>query len=383
MVDSRKTGFAAGRREFCNTPAEALAVAEQVARQKDNDGAMSFAEIAPAQRRDATEALTVLEGSGASLLDAARGFVRERKRLAQIEHVPAVAVAIDDYLEMKRGDEARGEISRLTLYEIESKMRIVRAAFGGIKVTEIDEAMIQNFLRNLPHRAQGKANIRTKLSQFLNYCRREGKWITVNPAENVKVRVKSADVLILSVDDTKKLLRSAQKSANPQSVLPYLLVQLFGGLRPFEAARLHWERIHFETKQIEVLGETSKTRETRFVQMEPQLIEWLLPFRKPRGSIIETEFVDTLRAVKETAGFTFADDDSNPWIKDVLRHCYGSYWLAMHKDRAHLAELMGTSLAMIKSRYRRAIPETIANEFWNLSPTTREPGQVIPITSAA
>ena len=102
--------------------------------------------------------------------------------------------------------------------------------------------------------------------------------------------------------------------------------------------------------------------------MEPQLIEWLLPFRKPRGSIVGPEFVDTLRAIKQAAGFTFGDDDSNPWIKDVLRHCYGSYWLAMRKDRAHLAELMGTSLDMIKSRYRRATPETIAKELWKLLP---------------
>jgi hypothetical protein len=62
MVDSRKTGFAAGKREFCDTPAEALAIAEQIARQKDNEGAMSFAEIDPTQRRNAAEALAVLEG---------------------------------------------------------------------------------------------------------------------------------------------------------------------------------------------------------------------------------------------------------------------------------------------------------------------------------
>lgn len=382
MVDSRKTGFAAGKREFCDTPAEALAIAEQIARQKDNEGAMSFAEIDPTQRRNAAEALAVLEGSGASLLDAARGFVLEKKRLAQLTRVPTVDVAIDSYLATKRAENAKGEICRLTLYEIESKMRIVRAEFGHLKVTEIDESMIQNFLRKLPHRAQGKANIRTKLSQFLNYCRREGKWITANAAENIKVRVKSADVLILSVEDVKRLLGAAQKCACPQSVLPYVLVQLFGGLRPFEAARLHWERIHFETSQIEVLGETSKTRETRFVQIEPQLIEWLLPLRKARGAIVGPEFIDTLRATKQAAGFTFGEDDSNPWVKDVLRHCYGSYWLAMHKDRAHLAELMGTSLDMIKSRYRRAIPETIAKEFWKLSPS-REPGRIISIASVA
>jgi hypothetical protein len=141
------------------------------------------------------------------------------------------------------------------------------------------------------------------------------------------------------------------------------------------------ERIHFDTKQIEVLGETSKTRETRFVQMESRLIEWLLPFRKARGSIVGLEFVDTLRAVKRAAGSIFGEDESNPWVKDVLRHCYGSYWLAVHKDRAHLAELMGTSLDMIRSHYKRAIPETIAKDFWKLSPAAKKPGKIISIAA--
>jgi integrase len=187
----------------------------------------------------------------------------------------------------------------------------------------------------------------------------------------------------LSVADTKRLLGDARNYEQPQSVVPYLVVQLFGGLRPFEASRLNWERIHFETKQIEVLAETSKTRETRFVDMEPRLIEWLLPYRKPHGPLIGVEFVDALRAVKETAGFTFGGDDSNPWVKDILRHCYGSYWLVANKNRARLAELMGTSLDMIKSHYKRAIPETVAKEFWKLSPTTRTPGRIISITDAA
>jgi integrase len=378
LVDARPTG----KREFFETPAEALAVAEQIARQKDNEGASSFTEVDPSRRRDAAEALAVL-GNNGSLLDAARMFVREKKRLDGLAHVPTVNAAIDAYIAAKRVDEANGEICRLTLYEIESKMRIVRAEFGKLKVTEIDEAAVQTFLRNLPHRPQGKANIRTKLSQFLNYCRSEGKWLTSNATDNIKVRVKGGDVEILSVAEVKRLLGAGRKCEQPESVLPYLVVQLFGGLRPFEASRLDWERIHFETRQIEVLAETSKTRETRFVQMEPRLIEWLLPFRKASGPLIGPEFVDALRAVKQAAGFTFGDDDGNRWVKDVLRHCYGSYWLAVHKDRAHLAELMGTSLDMIKSHYKRAIPEAVAKEFWKLSPTARKPGRIIPIRSAA
>jgi len=370
-VDSRKTGFAAGRREFWNTPAEALASAEAIARIKDNEGAASFAELDPAQRRDAAEALALLNGTG-SLLDAARLFLHDQERRRALAHVPTVDVAINAYITTKRGEETRGEISRLTLYEIESKMRIVRRELGALKVSEIDEATVQAFLRKLPHRPQGKANIRTKLSQFLNYCRREGKWISANATENIKIRVKNGDVKILSVDEISRLLLALSGGKNAPSVAPFILVQLFGGLRPFEAERLGWERIHFETGQIEVLGETSKTRETRFVQMEQTLIEWLLPYRKTSGSIKGPDFADTLKAVKRKAGFTFGANKTRPWPKDVLRHCYGSYWLAVHKDRAHLAELMGSSLAMIKAHYKRAIPEMIAGDFWKLSPTPKQ-----------
>ena len=56
-VDSRKTGFAKGGRQFWHSEAEALACAEQIARQKENEGASSFAELSPPQRRDAAEAL--------------------------------------------------------------------------------------------------------------------------------------------------------------------------------------------------------------------------------------------------------------------------------------------------------------------------------------
>jgi integrase len=266
-VDSRKTGFAAGGRRFWHSEAEALAYAEQIARTKDNEGAAGFAELSITERRDALEALAHLNGAG-TLLDAAIVFIRERERRERLAASPTVNEAIDAYLSAKRAEEQRGEISRLTLYEIESKMRIVREAFGtSAKVTEIDEAAVAAFIRKLPHAARGKANIRTKLSQFLNYCRREGKWITANPTENIKVRVKNGDVKILAVPEIRQLLSAALACERPASVIPYLAVQLFAGLRPFEAARLRWERIGFETGQIEVLGKTSKPG-------KPDLSKW-------------------------------------------------------------------------------------------------------------
>jgi integrase len=379
-VDSRKTGFASGGRRFWHTVPEALAYAEQIERTLANEGAAGFAELSITERRDALEALAHLDGAG-TLTDAAIAFMRERERRAKLVQIPTVDEAINAYLTAKRAEEQKGEISRLTLLELVAKMHIVRRAFGQLKVTEIDEAAVSDFIRKLPHAARGKFAIRTKLSQFLNYCRREGKWITVNPTENIKVRVpKNGEVKILTIPETRQLLNAALACEHPASVIPYLVVQLFAGLRPTEAAKLRWERIHFQTGQIEVLGETSKTRETRFVTLEPLLVEWLLPFRLSKGPIIGAHFANNLRDVRAAAGFSALC----PWPKDVLRHCFGSYWLAVHKDRAHLAELMGNSLQVIKRHYRRAILGEAAQEFWRLSPSQApQPGKIIPVPAVA
>ena len=381
ITDSRKTGFAEGKREMWKSEAEALASAETIADQKQTHGTASFAELLPVERRDAAEALELLRGTGATLLDAARVFIRERERELAAAHSPTVEEAVNAYINAKRIEEAAGEIERLTLREIESKMRIVKAEFGPEKVTNVDGALVREWIRRLPHRPQGKKNILTKTVQFFNYAKNEGKWISANPAEGITITVKNGDVSILAIQEVKTLLEAAIKSDNSASVIPYLAVQLFAGLRPFEAERLDWSRVYFGTNQIEVLGETSKTGETRYVKLEPGLIAWLKPFRENQGRIIGPFFVETLRAVKEAAGFTFGDDDTRPWPKDVLRHCFGSYWLAVHKDRAHLAEEMGNSVAVIKRRYRKAIPEEIAKGYWKILPKLKK-GQIAGLQKA-
>lgn len=353
LVDARPHG----RRELWDNPADAVAAAERIAQQRAEDGATSFAELSPSDRRDAAEALAVLEGQ-CSLLDAARAFVRESERQRALAVVPTVSEAIGQYLSAKRGEIDKGEFSQLSYYELTSRMRIVGRTFGTRSVADIDEGSVEAFVRELPHRPQGKRNILTKFSQFLNYAIRQ-KWIAANPAANIKVRVKQHDVEILDVATVRRLLMTAASAEPTTGVSAFICVQAFAGLRPYEAAKLRWEFIHFETCQIEVKAATSKTRQTRFVTMEPLLVESLLPYRKLHGPILGPRFEQTLREVKTAAGLM-------PWIPDVLRHCYGSYWLAVHHDRARLAELMGNSLSVIKMHYRRAIPEATAREYWTL-----------------
>jgi integrase len=354
MVDARPTG----KRELWDNRADALASAELIARQARNDGAASFVELSPAERRDAGQALAILDGTARTLVDAASHLVRELAHQRAAAHVPSVAEAAGLYLAAKRQEAQRGDISPLTIRELESRMRTTCVVLGAFKVNAVDESMVTKFIRGLPTSARNRHNVQTKLSQLFNFCRRE-KWIATNPAENVTVRVKRREVEILSVALVRRLLSVASSSPEAESIVPFLTLQLFGGLRPGEAAQLHWNCVHFETGQLEVKAATSKSRETRFVPLEPVLLEILMRYRRAHGLVVSREAKRALRDVKVAAGL-------GTWPADVLRHCYGSYWLAVHHDRARLAELMGNSLSVIKQHYRRAIPEAAACEYWAL-----------------
>jgi hypothetical protein len=50
------------------------------------------------------------------------------------------------------------------------------------------------------------------------------------------------------------------------------------------------------------------------------------------------------------------------------RHSFGSYWLALHKNRAELVELMGNSVQVIKVHYRAPVLESDAVAYFALRP---------------
>jgi integrase len=357
MVDSRRTGFAEGGRSFYETLAEALATAEEIARIKENEGARGFAVLSPEERADASEAIAILAEAGyatSSLVDAARRTVGELEAERKRAIGPTVKEAVAAYLAAKEAEKERGELSQLSMIELRSKVGKVRDWFGEKRLSEIDAPMVDQFLAQLDLAPHGKKNVLTKLNQLLNWSVRQ-KWIPANPIGEVKVKVRQSEVEILSVGDAEALLRKAEQS---ESLLPYVCVSLFAGLRPGEAAQLRWEQIDFKGKQIKVLGSTSKTRESRYAPIDATLAAWLRRVQQKAGPIISANFKNDWKTLREGI----------EWPKDVLRHTYGSYWLALHKSRTDLAEAMGNSLSVIRKHYRKAIPAKTAETFWQLRP---------------
>jgi integrase len=389
-----------GRPHFPRKTFPTLADAEKQALKWENARAKYGTAGRFLAERDATrmaQAFDLLQPHGADIVDACRFFAEhleaEKRRASGKVVSDGLAEWVESYATKDRDPETRVELA--------SKARIFRQAFGHLKLSDLDAAKIIKWIDGYEAKP-GKlaapftrANLRTKISQFLNFSKLKG-WIENNPLQGIKVeRPPRAPVAILDVTQVRRLLSAADVSEDRAIVLPYAAVCIFAGLRPnSEAEALRWEDINFSTGDIHVRAETSKTREERFVPMESNLIAWLesCAIRHP-GAIIgaaENPFREAWEKVKRAAGYKVGTVPKNgwpalaqDWPADAMRHTYASMWLATHKSRAELAERMGNSEATIKAHYRRAIRPEVAKEFWEIMPESKKRGKIIRMDGAA
>src|SRR4030095_16312948 len=108
--------------------------------------------------------------------------------------------------------------------------------------------------------------------------------------------------------------------------------------------------------------EKAKTARRRFVRMQPNLREWLLPERKHKGAVVGENFRKQFDETRAAAGIT-------DWPENALRHSFASYHLAHFTDAAALALEMGhTDSGMIFECYRQLVRPKDAERYWNIKP---------------
>ena len=128
-------------------------------------------------------------------------------------------------------------------------------------------------------------------------------------------------------------------------MLAYFAIAAFAGVRPDEIRRLAWSDIDFAENHIRIAAEHSKTRTRRFVELEANLVEWLLPFRRQTGLVApETAFPRRFRAVRKEAGLAFED---------------------LNKLRKNVAH---RSPNMLFQHYHKAVKPADAARYWQIKP---------------
>jgi len=287
---------------------------------------------------------------GRTIKDATEFFVRH---LAASERSITAAKLVEQVIAAKKVDG----MSKRYVQDLRSRLPRFAKDFDGKMVAEITAKEIDDWLRALAVGPTTRNNFRRTLVMMFSYAAKHG-YTTSNPAaETQKAKEIDAPPGILTVQQTARLL----EAASPE-LLPYVAIGAFAGLRRAELERLDWSDIHFDDNLIEVTAQKSKTARRRFVKIQPNLREWLLPFRKQKGSVTPDNFPKRLDAAREAAGI----DD---WPDNALRHSFASYHLAHFKDAAALALEMGhTDSGLIFNHYRQLVRPKEAERYWNIRP---------------
>ena len=234
------------------------------------------------------------------------------------------------------------------------------ADFGDRLAAGIHSAEVTRWLEGRATQWE-KMNHRRVLSAFFSYSKAIGA-VPSNPVQDVpKPRLPVASCEIFSVTETRKLLLGALE--HERSLVPWLAIGLFAGLRSAELDRLDWS--HVTEGAIRIEPHTAKTASRRVVDLSPNLIAWLLPYRKALGPIRPT---DCRRRRERLCRHLRVS-----WKSNGMRHSFASYHLALNQDSARTALALGHSNpALIFRHYRELVASKQAHEYFGVVPPVSE-----------
>jgi integrase len=238
-------------------------------------------------------------------------------------------------------------------------------AFPDTHLCDVTPLFLEKWLGRMPVAATTKNNLRTNLSGFFTFARKQG-WIKENPCAEVENlndrRLKAAkEPGIVTPEQAAALLENAEPE-----ILPFYAIGLFAGLRVAELDRLKWSDVDFDEKLINVKKWNAKTGQARWVPMHENLLAWLAPYRQAHGEWVvpkscKREMVERTRA---KAGITeWGDDKAN-----ALRHSYCSYQLAASKNEVETAFSAGHSVRVLLKDYNKRVKQEVAFRYFSIVP---------------
>ena len=384
------------RRKSRSTKEEAERLADEICRniEQGDQEVNSFSRYEKSQYE---KAMCELEGTGYALADAVQVFVRAHNSLGErgticeavdyfLTYCPedrrrvTVAEAVAEFLEYKKAEVVHDSFRdyRCRLNELADAFKCkledvteksLRAWIESLRVKQekIGCGKVGDFISNTTRRGY-----LTKIHAFFKWAKKQNYLPpTLSAAESLSQTVKARNsriwfvqkgsARVLTIEQAKDLVHGVR-----DDIRAYTALLLFAGLRPSECKVLNWEHIDFETGHIEITPETAlKVGADRFVPMEDNLRQWLEPYRKETGRISYATSAKILadEAVKKLRILPY-------WERDICRHSYASYRLAVTGEKHRLAQEMGNSVEVIDKHYRRPIKPEAGKQYFDIVPTS-------------
>jgi len=270
--------------------------------------------------------------------------------------------------------DATTELRPLTKVHLRSRVTHFVKAVPNIRVTDVLPDHVEKYLANRNVSPNTKdANCRA-ISSFFTWCMKGKRhWCINNPCYVVEIEGTPGDddhePVVLPVEDCERLLRAAE-GYEKGKLVPFLALCMFGGLRPYEAARLTWEQVNLVDKEIRLKGQQTKTGKGRIVEICRTLRTWLNRY-KGVDEIYRPAFKGELQQVRAGLGYgepTKENPDVKPWVPDVLRHTAISHYFRATGSYGRTAEQFGNSEGIIKKHYQSRVSSKDTKRFYALRP---------------
>ena len=223
-----------------------------------------------------------------------------------------------------------------------------------VPIGEFTREMVEEHLRGLGYKPLGTLGALKCIKSFFNWCV-ERDLIEESPAAKIKPpTIPRQEIKILAADDCKTLMEAAQTHC--PSVIPFLALQLFGGLRAAEAARVRKDNIKHD--HIRLVGADTKLNVVRIVPVSKQLAAWLAV---KGGKLMPLkECYDALIPLKKKHGVVIP--------KNALRHSFCSFLFALGTDIDAVAKAAGNSAEILRKHYLGLASKEDAQKFAEIMP---------------
>ena len=276
-----------------------------------------------------------------------------------------------------------------TMKDAKSRAKIIENSLGERYLDSLSESDIEKWRSGLNGSNRHINNTHKHLRHLFERARVWG-WVPkgFNPAKDVALlRDPRKEPVVWAPEDLKNCFQwylDGNCTGETSHRICLLALGAFAGLRPSEIEGvfgerqgLQWEDIDFDAKHIHIRPEVAgKLAEPRYItftgkpesglskklaeKMWKTLSGWLLPERKPSGDITGRRTQRDMSVELRTA------EVIENWPKDGLRHTWISSLLALGVHRDWVAEMAGNSPGIIRTNYKRPLPEKVAKEWFGV-----------------
>ena len=356
MVNLPERYSQTGRRErhFFETKAVAQTFCDQIKTKVANYGSQAQV-LSPTLVEQAAQAFEKLSAYKVSLNTVVEDWIARRKQATT--SVP-FSQLLDDFANGGRQQRPRSSSYRRSITQIRNRLVTLQEQLVS-EITPHDvEIAVQGMtpsVRNYTLRI---------LSCAFNLGISRG-YMSENPVRKVEqTHVFSKEIAVFTPLQVAAVMSAAEK--NDQELIPFLAISFFAGVRRSELLRMDWSYVQLAENYIRLPKSITKTRQARHIPIEKNLANWLVPHAQSSGVIVP--FSSNVLRNRERILRT---KHKVPSIKHGPRHCYGTFWLAMHGNIDRLMLSMGhTDFETTQEHYAKAATQKEARAFWEIQPST-------------